>query len=279
MSTEYSGGQAVDLSYSDHAFVAEFYDHVVPYRDRADIGFYLEEAKLLGGPVLELGCGTGRVLIPIARAGIEITGVDLSVNMLEICRQRLESEPGEVQSRVTLVNEDMRVVDPGGQYMLVTSPFRAFQHLLSVEAQIQTLKNAFDILLPGGHLVMDVFNPSLHALTANNIGEEFGEEPEFKLPDGRYVERTHRIVERDHINQISAVELIYKVTHQDGQQERLVHAFKMRHLFRYELEHLLVRCGFELESVYCDFNRRPYGAIYPGELIVVAVKPAEVCVR
>jgi SAM-dependent methyltransferase len=269
-----SGGQAVDSSYSDHDFVAEFYDHVIPYRDRADIEFYLEEAGRHGGPVLELGCGTGRVLIPVARAGIEITGVDLSANMLEICRERLESEADVVQSRVRLIKEDMRVVDPGDQYKLVTSPFRAFQHLLSVEAQIQTIKNAFDFLLPGGHLVMDVFNPSLHALTADNVGEEFGEEPEFRLADGRRVVRTHRIVERDHINQISSVELIYRVIHSDGKEERRVHAFKMRHLFRFELEHLLERCGFELKSVYCDFNRRPYGAIYPGELIVVAVKPA-----
>jgi hypothetical protein len=120
---------------------------------------------------------------------------------------------------------------------------------------------------------MDVFNPSLYSLTADNIGEEFGDEPEFVLADGRRVLRTHRIVERDHINQISSVELIYTVTDSEGVQERLVHAFKMRHLFRYEIEHLLVRCGFEVEEVYCDFDRRPYGAIYPGELIVVARKP------
>jgi hypothetical protein len=47
----------------------------------------------------------------------------------------------------------------------------------------------------------------------------------------------------------------------------------MRHLFRFELEHLLARCGFEMEAIYCDFNRRPYGAIYPGELVVIALKP------
>jgi SAM-dependent methyltransferase len=66
---DFSGG------YIDLPFVAEFYDHVVPYRDRADVGFFVDEAARSGGPVLELGCGTGRVLIPIARSGCDIAGL------------------------------------------------------------------------------------------------------------------------------------------------------------------------------------------------------------
>jgi SAM-dependent methyltransferase len=262
-----------DPSYQDYGFVADFYDRVVPYRDRKDIEFYRHEAERSGGPVLELGCGTGRVLIPIARSGIQITGVDLSTHMLDVCRRRLDQEPEEVQGRVKVIRADMREIELGTQFKLVTSPFRAFQHLLTVAAQVRTLQNAIRHLAPGGKLIMDVFNPSLYALSAENLGEEFGEEPEFSLPDGRRIVRTHRIIERDHINQISSIELIYYVTHPDGRSERLVHAFKMRHIFRFELEHLLARCGFDLEIVFSDFDRRPYGAIYPGELIVVARKP------
>jgi SAM-dependent methyltransferase len=261
-----------DLSYQDFDFVAEFYDHVVPYRDRKDIDFYRQEAERSGGPVLELGCGTGRVLIPIARSGVNITGIDLSDHMLDICRRRLADESEDVQARADVIRADMSDFELGTKFKLVTSPFRAFQHLLTVAAQIRTLVNANRHLIPGGKLIMDVFNPSLHALSAEDIGEEFGEEPEFSLPDGRRIIRTHRIVEREHVNQISSIELIYNVTYPDGGRERLVHPFKMRHLFRFELEHLLARCGFNLEIVFSDFNRRPYGAIYPGELIVVAAK-------
>lgn len=266
------GNADLDKSYDDYQFVAEFYDHVVPYRERKDVDFYREEAERSGGPVLELGCGTGRILIPTARSGVAVTGVDLSGHMLEICRRRLLNEMEEVQSRVNLVRADMSTVRIDKRYRLVTSPFRAFQHILTVSAQIRTLENAFNHLLPTGRMILDVFNPSLYSLTADNIGEEFGDEPEFALADGRRVLRTHRIVERDHINQISSVELIYTVTDTEGRQERLIHAFKMRHLFRYEIEHLLTRCGFEVQEVYCDFDRRPYGAIYPGDLIVVARK-------
>lgn len=272
MQETHDGYQGLDLSYQDYQFVAEFYDYVVPYRKRGDIEFYRQEAERSGGPVLELGCGTGRVLIPIARSGVAITGVDLSNHMLEICQQRLADETQEVRSRVDLLQGDMGSVNIGRKFRLVTSPFRAFQHLLSVEAQLRTLENAYNHLLPDGRLILDVFNPSLHALTADNLGEEFGEEPEFHLPDGRRVLRTHRIVERDHIDQISSVELIYQVRHPDGREERLVHAFKMRHLFRFEMEHLLARCGFSLEAVFSDFDRKPYGAIYPGELIFIARK-------
>lgn len=272
MSTSSGEAAGLDFSYSDYKFVAEFYDHVVPYRDRADIDFYIEEAERSAGPVLELGCGTGRVLLPIARTGIEIVGVDLSGNMLEVCKQRLQLEPEDVQARAELIRGDMSTIELEKNFRLVTIPFRAYQHLLTVEAQIRTIENVHRLLWPDGHLVLDVFNPSIHALTAENVGEEFGEEPEFELPDGRRVLRRHRIVERDHIDQISSVELIYLVIHPDGHRERLIHAFKMRHLFRFEMEHLLARCGFEVMSVFSDFDRKPYGAIYPGELIFVARK-------
>ncbi len=85
-----------------YAATAEFYDYVVPYQTRPDVTFFVEAAQASGGPVLEVGCGTGRVLIPTARAGISIYGIDLSPHMLAVCEQRLEQEPAEVQQRVQL---------------------------------------------------------------------------------------------------------------------------------------------------------------------------------
>jgi hypothetical protein len=68
------------------------------------------------------------------------------------------------------------------------------------------------------------------------------------------------------------VELIYDVVHPDGGEERLLHSFQMRYLYRFEVEHLLVRSGFEIEHIYADFDKSPYGSKYPGELIFVAKK-------
>ncbi|PYS32164.1 MAG: hypothetical protein DMG14_35255, partial [Acidobacteria bacterium] len=89
-------------------------------------------------------------------------------------------------------------------------------------------------LIEGGRLILDLFNPSLEALVQDNLGQEFGDEPEFVSPDGRRVVRRHRIVSRDYANQINHVELLYYVTHPDGREQRLVHAFPMRYLYRFE---------------------------------------------
>lgn len=258
--------------YRSYAFIADLYDHVVPYRERPDVDFFVEAAQAAGGPVLEIGCGTGRILIPTARAGVEITGLDLSEPMLEVCRMRLEQEPAEVQARAELVQADMRQFDLGKTYSLATLPFRPFQHLITVKDQIACLDAIHRHLEPGGRMILDLFNPSLHSLVREDEGKEFGDEPEFTMPDGRRVLRRHMIVERDLFSQINYVELIYYVTHPDGQEERLVHAFPMRYLFRFEAEHLLARSGFRVEEVYADFEKNPYGSKYPGELIFIAQK-------
>src|SRR4030042_4406723 len=94
--------------YDDLPLVAEFYDFVVPYRERGDVNFFVEAARERGGPVLEIGCGTGRVLIPTARAGIEILGPDASPAMLTVCREKLAREPETTRAQATLTEGDMR---------------------------------------------------------------------------------------------------------------------------------------------------------------------------
>jgi SAM-dependent methyltransferase len=256
--------------YTEYGFTAEFYDHVAPYRERTDVAFFVEMAQAAGGPVLEVGCGTGRVLIPIARAGIGITGLDLSPSMLAVCRHNLAQEPAETQARVRLVEGDMRGFDLAQQFALVTLPFRPFQHLETVADQIACLTSIYRHLAPDGRLVLDLFNPAIPLLADSGRSEEFGDEPEFTMPDGRRILRRARITARDYFNQVQDTELIYYVTHPDGRAERLVHSFPMRYLFRFEAEHLLARCGFEVEALYADYDRSLYGSKYPGELIFVA---------
>jgi SAM-dependent methyltransferase len=258
--------------YRDYDFIAEMYDHVTAYNERRDVDFFIEESTRSGGPVLEIGCGTGRVLIPTARAGVEITGLDLSEHMLERCRSKLKAEDEDVRSRAKLVHGDMRDFDVGTGFRLATIPFRPFQHLTTVEDQMACLGSIHRALGAGGRLILDLFNPSLQALTADNLGVEVDEDLEFSLPDGSRVRRSFCIRERDHFNQLSRSELIYDVTRPDGHEHRFVHAFPMRHLYRFEAEHLLARCGFEVEALFADYDRSPYGSKYPGELIFAARK-------
>jgi SAM-dependent methyltransferase len=258
--------------YDEYAFVAELYDHVVPYRDRADVAFFVDEAVRSGGPVLEIGCGTGRVLIPTARAGVEMVGLDLSPHMLAVCRRTLAGEPPEVQARVQLVDGDMRAFDLGRTFALVTIPFRPFQHLLTVDDQLSCLRSIAAHLADGGTLVLDLFNPSLEGLVQQAPGVEGGDEPEFAMADGRRVRRRHTTIAVNRFEQVNRFGLVYHITHPDGREERLVHAFSMRYLFRFEVEHLLARAGFVVEQVYADYDRSPFGSKYPGELLVMASK-------
>ena len=258
--------------YQSNSFVARLYDQVIPYRDRPDVKFFVNAAIESGGPVLEVGSGTGRILIPTARAGINITGLDLSEYMLDVCRVALKEEPSKIQEQVNLVQGDMRNFNLEKKFSLVTTPFRPFQHLETVEDQISCLETIYNHLEPGGKFILDIFNPSLAGITADTIGEEVGAEPEFITPEGIKVRRFNKTVARDHILQLLDVELIYYLTHPDGKEERLVHAFKMRYLFRYEAEHLLARCGFEVLDVYADYQKSPLGSVDPGELIFVARK-------
>ena len=153
-------------------------------------------------------------------------------------------------------------------------PFRPFQHLITVADQKQCLRTIHRHLAPGGRLILDLFNPKMEALTADNVGQELGDEP--RVHDARrpLVTRHSRTVARDYFQQVISTELIYDVTYPDGRTERLIHAFPMRYLFRYEAEHLLRLCGYEIEALYAGYDKSAYGSTWPGELIFVARRPA-----
>ena len=256
----------------EYSTVAELYDYVVPYATRGDVEFFVDEALAANGPVLEIGCGTGRVLIPTARAGVSITGLDFSSAMLDRCREKVAAEPEKVQERIDLVEADMRNFTLGRTFALVTFPFRPFQHLLTVQDQVACLTTVHRHLQSDGRLILDLFNPSIDYLANRPIGLEISEGPPTTLADGRTLERTFKIVNADRFEQINDIELIYNVTGTRGQMRRSVHAFRMRYMFRFEVEHLLARTGFVVEQLFAGYDRSAYGSTYPGELIFVARK-------
>ena len=257
--------------YEDQEFVAEFYDPVYELRVPTDTDFFIDYSQKAKGRTLELGCGTGRVLIPTAIAGCEITGLDISPRMLKKCQEKLDKQPGEVQERVRLIQGDMTEFDIGEAYSLVTIPFRAFQHLLSVEQQKACLNCAGKHLVSGGLLILDVFNPFLPRLYDPKYTTEQEGPSDIELPDGRTLRITDRVAAFHFDQHYNDVEIIHYVTYPDGQTERLVHAFPMRYFFRYEVEHLLNLCGFEAIELFGDFDRSEFSSDSP-EMIFVAEK-------
>ncbi len=266
----------MDTHWTDHdtsaeyGKFAEFYDSITPYRLRADVEFFVEEARAADGPVLEIGCGTGRVLIPTARAGVSITGLDASSEMLQGCRQSLGREPADVAERVRLAEGDMRSFSFASNFALITVPFRPFQHLLTVEDQLRALRCMAAHLQPEGRLILDLFDPNLEALAAAPGALEYRVEAPFTMTDGRVVTRRTRIASCDWARQLIGAEMEFHIRHPDGREEMEVDRFPLRYLFRYEVEHLLARAGMRVTAIYGDYARRPFGERYPQELIVVA---------
>lgn len=251
---------------------AEVYDHIIAYCTRPDVSFFVEGAESSPGKILELGCGTGRVLIPVARAGCSIVGIDQSPEMLAVCEQTLRRETTEVRSRTTLIQGDMRQFELSEHFSMIMLPFRPFQHLVDIDDQLSCLACIRRHLNDDGRLVLDVFNPSLTSLVQDNLGQIEVAGPEFDLPDGRHVIHREKIVSRDLIKQVLSIELIYDLVSSNGDTQRLVHAFEMRYFFRYELEHLFARAGFVIEAIYGDFQYHPFSAAHSNDMVFVLRK-------
>lgn len=223
-----------------------------------DADFYRALARESGGPVLELGCGTGRVLAGMAAEGLASTGLDASRQMLAKLRERL----GDA---VTAVHADMREFDLGAaRFALIYSAFRAFQHLDTVDDQLRCLARVRAHLAPGGRFAFDVFNPRLSRMASDDEPE--AEDLRF-LQDGEQVVRYAR-VERNRAEQTMRVFFRFE-RHAGGEVVGNEHsAFTMRWFYRYELEHLLARAGFADVQLYGDFDRSPVGSDSPSFVVV-----------
>ena len=225
-----------------------------------DVDFYRGLAKESGGPVLELGCGTGRVLLPIARDGIACTGLDSSEAMLEELRGR--RPPGNLR----LVRGRMQDFDlASDRFGFIFSAFRSLQHVLTVEDQLACLGAVRRHLAPGGLFAFDVFAPKLERIA--QVEEPEAEEARWKEGETEVVRFTG--VRRDPASQVMEVTFRYESRSPGLPPESETVRTKMRYFFRYELEHLLARSGFTDIQVFGGFDRRPFD-YFSGETVVLA---------
>jgi SAM-dependent methyltransferase len=258
-------------------FIADYYDESPIVRGRVgDVAFYRDAVHEHGDPVLELGCGTGRITLALAEAGHRVTGLDISERMLERCNQKRARMRTEARERVHLVQGDMTKFDFGEKFRLVIIPFRPMQHLLEVEDQMSCLESVREHLWADGRrtgerrgrLILDVFQTDAERMHDPAYQEE-GLVAEYSMPDGRRVRIMERVKAFHRAEQRNDVEMIFYVTDARGKEERLVFAWTLRYFFRYEVEHLLARCGFKVSAVYGDFDRSPLEDGSP-EMIFVA---------
>ena len=200
-----------------------------------DIAFYVHEATRCEGPVVELAVGSGRIAVPIARAGRRVIGVDLSDGMLAVARA-LAEENG-VSSLVELRVGDLRRPPVDERVPLVICPFRSLLHMPDEVEKLVALRAAHDLLEPGGRLVFDVFAPS-----SEDISETHG----------LWLEREPGIFERADWDEGTRT---LRLSVRSGESAA---AMELHWLSEIEWRRLIENAGFDVEALYGWFDRRPY---------------------
>jgi SAM-dependent methyltransferase len=245
---------------------ADIYDHEV--QSLGDLPFWQSLAESAGGPALELACGTGRLLLPLARAGLTVTGLDASRFMLAVARRKLAQEDHQVRARCRLVEGNMSGFTFEENFGLIYIPARSFQILLSRDEQRSCLDRCAQHLRPDGQLALTVFNPRLDFLISPE-GHHDGPN-EFVGPDGMsVVHEAHS--QYDRASQALAADWWYVVRDEQGAVTRRDYRLELHYFFRFEMEWMLEACGFEIEALYGDFERNEFAADSP-EMIFVGRK-------
>lgn len=244
------------------------------YKTRLDdVRYYVDLARIHGGPILEYGCGNGRITIPMARTGTHVVGIDRSAEMLDDLRTRLRQEEADVRSRVTIKPGDMRSVKMSRRFPLIFCPFNAFLHLYTRHDVEQFLARVHAHLAPRGEFVFDVSMPEPEEL-ARDPGRAY-HTPRFRYPseDGksdtivRYSER----FDYDKLRQVLFVAMEFSPV--DGGEPWMT-PLTHRQFYPQELEALLHYNGFEITTFLGDFDGSPVASDSSTLLIHARAKSA-----
>jgi SAM-dependent methyltransferase len=237
----------------------DIYDVTWPGTFAGDIDFYRAKARASGGPVLELGAGTGRIAIPIARDGIEVVALDIAAPMLDRLRQKLDAEPPDVRARVTIVQADMRSFSIDRTCAAVFAPFRTFLHNVTADDRTACVARVREHLAPGGRFVFNVFHPSL-SLMAHNVGALEGiwrMRGLFPRPDGGSVVRSEADW-YDTVRQIVHALIRFEEYAPDGTLTRTaLQRMDLGYLYPADIRYLLTQAGFSTIDIAGGFDGRP----------------------
>lgn len=238
--------------------IAKYYDGAYAVKqDLVDLPFYLDLAEQSRGPILEIACGTGRVLLPIARKGIEICGVDNSLPMLQVLTENLAREPQQVRDCVTVHEGDMRSFRLNKEFPLVMIPFRPMQHMFTIEDQVAALKTAAGHLTDDGLLAFDVFYPKFDMIWTR-VGEEVPEMEWTSSSDPtKLVRRFFRKDAIDKINQIFSFTFIFRTYHSGDLILEETEAFRLCYYTYPHLRALFELAGVKPVAEYGSFAKTP----------------------
>lgn len=254
-----------------HQLEASIYDRVYA-GIKADIPFWQELAREYcgeNGEALELACGTLRVMLPVAQAGVRVTGIDESPFMLELAQKKIDAAPPDVQARLGIEQGDMRAFRFNRQFELIYIPFNTLGILLTVQDQLAMLERVKQHLAPNGVFAFDVFFPDIERLRGAVLSRWMLEMDE-SFPDGSRVQR-------DNVRQVNLRRQTISVLWRNREyQDRILQRewltdLKLTYFFPREIENLLARAGFEIVHYWGDTERHDFWKmIEPWKQLVVA---------
>ncbi|MEM7115516.1 MAG: class I SAM-dependent methyltransferase [Chloroflexota bacterium] len=231
-----------------------------------DVALILELAAQVEGPVLELGCGTGRLLRPLSRANHQVTGVDNSLAMLTLAQHYLSQEPAAVQQRVQLVEQDFTLLQLPGttSYGLAIMPYNTFLHLDS-RAKLAVLKRVRRYLGENGRFFIDLINPfTLASLAPEN---DFVLENELIDPETESViEQWSKTAVVDDEAQMVQIDWLYKELGEGGEETAV--SLEYYYAYPHELELMLKQAGFQLQALWGDYDQVPFSQENPRLLLL-----------
>jgi SAM-dependent methyltransferase len=228
-----------------------------------DVDVHVGFARRFGGPVLELACGTGRLLRPLAQAGFACTGVDSSPAMLERARRRLEPFAGNQPS---LVQQRLEELDLGSQFRTIILGLDSFGLLIERDDQVRALRAARSHATHDGRLILDVANGNLRGAVEppeELLHDLTQPDPESGRPITKFVLRRARPAD-----QLDELMFFYDEQDERGYLRRSMVELRLRWFTRFELELLLQSAGWRVDELYGNYDLEPYGPNSDRLLIV-----------
>lgn len=253
-----------EAHYSD----GRYYDQAYRRR-RRDVRFYTDLAVESGGPVLELGVGTGRVALAIATGGVEIVGLDPMAPMLEQAKERMQRLPRVARDRIELRRGDLRTLRLRRRFPLVIAPFNVWNHLYCLEDIERGFRTVRHHLEDGGHFAFDVLLPDPASLARNPKKQYRGGQIRHPRDGVRY--RYSEYFSYDPRSQIETVMMDFE--HPDQPDRSFCTPLTQRHFFPAELETLLHHNGFVIESHFGDFDGAPIDRDTESQVVTARLRP------
>jgi predicted RNA methylase len=255
------------------AYNPRLYDLVTAASQGGDVEWYSQQARQQGSPILELGAGTGRIVLPIAQAGYQIHALEYDAGMREALIRRIEELPEGVRTRIQVIAGDMRCFTLETRYALIQIPYRAFLHNLTRADQLACLACCREHLQAEGLLAFNVFHPSLEYMSRHHslLRGVWRWNAEIDHPDGgvlvyseanRYDPALQRVSSRHRYEHFDAQGQLVEVFYQ---------RLELAYLYPGDIRDLLGASGYSQVTLYGGFDRRPFSA--DGQELVVLARP------